>query len=149
ATDAFGRLPNLLHRGKQQGDQDANDGDHHQQLDQRETYAPVQTSKHVDDSFSSSRRNDTRRAWAGWWPFLLRATYARAEGNRVNQVSPNLQEGRAVRLLSRRILDSFLKYSQSPTRLSLPPGRSICQGRSIRQCWCCPGPPSGINVRRF
>jgi hypothetical protein len=35
-ADAVGRLANLLHGGEQQADQDGNDGDDHQQLDQRE-----------------------------------------------------------------------------------------------------------------
>src|SRR5205807_4940018 len=36
ATHAGGRLADLLHGGQQQADQNGDDGDHHQQLDQRE-----------------------------------------------------------------------------------------------------------------
>src|SRR5262249_39188244 len=36
AAEARGGLADLLHRGDQQGDQHREDGDHHQQLDQRE-----------------------------------------------------------------------------------------------------------------
>jgi hypothetical protein len=36
-----GRFAGLLHGGKQQGNQHRNDGDHHQQLDQRETLPGV------------------------------------------------------------------------------------------------------------
>jgi hypothetical protein len=40
ALGACGRLAGLLHRGDEQADQDGDDGDHHQQLDQREAPAP-------------------------------------------------------------------------------------------------------------
>ena len=36
AADACGRLADLLDGGQQQADEDGDDGDHHQQLDQRE-----------------------------------------------------------------------------------------------------------------
>jgi hypothetical protein len=39
SVDAIGtsrRLARRLHRGQEQGDEHADDGDHHQQLDQRE-----------------------------------------------------------------------------------------------------------------
>src|SRR5262249_20798719 len=36
ALHPCGSLADLLHRGEQQANQDGNDGDHHQQLDQRE-----------------------------------------------------------------------------------------------------------------
>jgi hypothetical protein len=37
ALDAAGGRPHLLHRGQEQPDEDADDSDHYQQLDQRET----------------------------------------------------------------------------------------------------------------
>jgi hypothetical protein len=36
ALGPAGRLADFLHRGQQQADEDGDDGDHHQQLDQRE-----------------------------------------------------------------------------------------------------------------
>src|SRR5690348_16887347 len=39
ALHAGGGLADLLHRGQQETDEDGNDGDHHQELDQRETSA--------------------------------------------------------------------------------------------------------------
>ncbi len=36
ALRARGRFTNLLHRGNQQGDEDRDDGDHHEQLNERE-----------------------------------------------------------------------------------------------------------------
>jgi len=36
ALHSIGRLAHLLHRGQQQADQHANDGNHHQQFDERE-----------------------------------------------------------------------------------------------------------------
>src|SRR5262249_43827392 len=38
ALGAGGGLAHLLHRGQQQADEDGDDGDHHQQLNQRETF---------------------------------------------------------------------------------------------------------------
>ena len=40
AAGAVGRLAHLLHRGQEQSDQHGDDGNHHQQLDQREA-APL------------------------------------------------------------------------------------------------------------
>src|SRR5262249_9069564 len=46
AADAGGRLSDLLHRGQQDAQQDGDDGDHHQQLDQRETLAVERGTLH-------------------------------------------------------------------------------------------------------
>jgi hypothetical protein len=39
-------LPNLLHGWQEQADQDGNDGDHHQQLDQREASTAPKWDSH-------------------------------------------------------------------------------------------------------
>jgi len=49
ALGASGSLADLLDSGQEQANQDGNDGDHHQQLDQRETQGKgtqVQTTSH-------------------------------------------------------------------------------------------------------
>src|SRR5205807_788293 len=46
ALPACGRVAHLLHGGQKKTNQDPNDGDHHQQLDQREAAAPG-TMRHV------------------------------------------------------------------------------------------------------
>jgi hypothetical protein len=54
ALDAAGRLPDLLDRRQQQGDQDADDGNDNQQFDKRKTTSQSQQlSNH--DSFPPSR----------------------------------------------------------------------------------------------
>jgi hypothetical protein len=44
ALDAGGGRADLLDGGEQQADEDGDDGDHHQQLDQRERRRPVSRS---------------------------------------------------------------------------------------------------------
>ena len=48
ALDPAGGLAGLLHRRQQQGDEDADDGDHHQQFDECE--AATERSMHREDS---------------------------------------------------------------------------------------------------
>ena len=56
ALHPAGRLARRLHRGQQQRDQDADDRDHHQQLDQRKRRPPrVRAVSHV--------RSKTHRSW--------------------------------------------------------------------------------------
>jgi catechol 2,3-dioxygenase-like lactoylglutathione lyase family enzyme len=54
ALGPAGRLPRLLHRRQQQGDQDRDDRDHHQQFDQREP---------VSRGFSTSTGLRTDHCW--------------------------------------------------------------------------------------
>jgi hypothetical protein len=54
ALDPPRRLTGRLNGRQQQGDQDANDGDHHEQLDERES--PPITTSHVGFPISSSRQ---------------------------------------------------------------------------------------------
>ena len=48
AIDAAGRFAHLLHRRQQQADQHGDDGDDHQQLDQRKAAAAPGTALHKD-----------------------------------------------------------------------------------------------------
>src|SRR5262249_53109810 len=54
AAHAVGGLADLLHRGQKQADQDRDDGNHHQQLDQREA-GPARRRSHWYPSKDATR----------------------------------------------------------------------------------------------
>src|SRR5262245_44340842 len=54
ALDAAGGLAHLLHRGQEQADEDGDDGDHHQQLNERER----RPARRTDHSASLSQTSD-------------------------------------------------------------------------------------------
>ena len=58
ATGASGRLAGMLHGGQQERDQNPDDGDHDEQLDQRETAAPVHgaaSSLELDEYYEDTK----------------------------------------------------------------------------------------------
>src|SRR5262249_41460617 len=58
-----GRLSYFLDRGEQEADQDGDDGDHHQQLDQRESQTLMHTTAHTNYSqFGRGTRRVANRA---------------------------------------------------------------------------------------
>src|SRR5579875_3674851 len=71
AFDATGGLAHFLNRGQQQTDENGNNGNHYQQLDERETPS-MRTENH--NSFSSALSGIERRRFplVLWFGFLLR-----------------------------------------------------------------------------
>jgi hypothetical protein len=86
---AVGRFAHLLHRWHQQPDQHRDDGDHHQQLDQREATSREQTlaAKHAKSSTfdGTVARVDHRgqHLQRGEWIRVLAALDPRARPGRV------------------------------------------------------------------
>ena len=68
AGHAVGRLAHFLHGGNQQADEHGDDGDHHEQFDQRET-TPIPPGEETDHKHSLFQN---KMKTMGWTQFINR-----------------------------------------------------------------------------
>src|SRR5262249_4672847 len=92
ALHACGRLAHFLHGGQEQSDQHADDGNNHQQLDQREAAAPTGANR-VDGATTSPPRQGGNNCFRCWKATVFRTVVERGEVSERRQGSKATSPG--------------------------------------------------------